>query len=328
MANASNLAAVELPRERLPVIDVSGLQAGQSAVRQRVAAQMRAACLDKGFFYVTGHGVAPTLIDAAVAEAKRFFALPLDSKMALRLENSWKRANRGYSPLRGQVLEKGTPADLKESFYIGIELPLDDPRVAAGKQNHGPNQWPDLPGFSQTLMAYFGEMMRVEHLLLRGLALSLDLDEHYFDAYYRDATATLRLLHYPPQPAAALPDEKGCGAHTDFGGITLLYQDDAGGLQVWDQDYGWVHMPPIPGTFVANLGDLIARWTNDRYRSTLHRVVNLSGRARYSLPFFFPGNPDYRIECLPTCKVPGVADRYAPVTVAEHLIERIRQSYG
>jgi isopenicillin N synthase-like dioxygenase len=292
------LSAKAVPHTSLPVIDVAGLASADPLQRAAVGAALHAACIDKGFFYIANHGIEPVLIDAARAEAERFFAL----------SDAEKR----------QV-----------DFYIGNELPLDHPRVVARAFNCGPNQWPQQsPGFRPAMEAYFAALFDLSKRLTRGLALSLDLPEDHFDAFCDEAMGTLRLLHYPPQPAQALPEQKGCGAHTDFGCLTLLWQDAIGGLQVQDSDGGWIHVPPLPGTFVVNLGDLIARWTNDRYRSTLHRVVNASGRERYSMPFFFTGRPDYVVTCLPGCTVDGEAPKYPPITVVGHLEACYRRTYG
>ncbi|PZR49400.1 isopenicillin N synthase family dioxygenase [Paraburkholderia fungorum] len=321
------LSAKAVPHTSLPVIDVAGLESADPPQRAAVGAALHAACIDKGFFYITRHGIEPALIDAARAEAERFFALSDAEKREVDKAQSF--CNRGYEPLRGQVLEAGTPPDLKEGFYIGNELPLGHPRVVARAFNCGPNQWPrQLPAFRPAMEAYFAALFDLSTRLTRGLALSLDLPEDHFDAFCDEAMGTLRLLHYPPQPAQALPEQKGCGAHTDFGCLTLLWQDGIGGLQVQDSDGGWIHVPPLPGTFVVNLGDLIARWTNDRYRSTLHRVVNASGRERYSMPFFFTGRPDYVVTCLPGCAVEGAAPKYPPITVAGHLEACYRRTYG
>ena len=178
------------------------------------------------------------------------------------------------------------------------------------------------------MLAYLDVMLDLSARMMRGMALSLDLPEDYFAHFCTDAMANVRLLHYPPQPVQARPGQKGAGAHTDFGGLTLLRQDDVGGLQVWDQGSdGWIHADPLPGTFIVNLGDMIARWTNDRYRSTVHRVVNVSGRERYSVPFFYSGNFAHRVKCIPTCLGPGETPNYPATTVEAHMREMYRKTY-
>jgi isopenicillin N synthase-like dioxygenase len=311
----------------LPVIDVAGL-GGDAAARAAVGRAMRAACLDKGFFYIVGHDIDPTLIARVFAASRAFFDQPMAAKMAI--DKARSPANRGYEPLRGQVLEAGMPPDLKEGYYLGVDLTPDDPRVLAGKFNHGANQWPQgIADFAPAMTAYFAAMLALAERLMDGLALSLELPEDYFDEFCRDPLAILRLLHYPPQPPQAAPGEKGCGAHTDFGGLTVLLQDENGGLQVLDRDSDqWLDATPIPGSFVVNLGDMIARWTNDRYRSTLHRVINSSGRERYSVPFFHSGNSDHLVSCLPTCLAPGETPRYEPVTVEAHMRLMYARTYG
>jgi isopenicillin N synthase-like dioxygenase len=310
-----------------PIISLAGMASRDAGARAAFAADLRAACLDKGFFYVVDHGAPPALIQAVFDQARVFFAQPMAAKLAVDLARS--PCNRGYEPLRAQVLEAGSPPDLKEGYYIGADLGPDDPRVAAGLFNHGPNQWPaDLPLWRETMEAYFVQMLALCRTMMRALALALRLPDDHFDGFCEDPMATLRLLHYPPQPANPAPGEKGCGAHTDFGAITLLAQDEVGGLEVWDGEGGWMAAPPVPGAYVVNLGDLIARWTNDRYRSTLHRVINRSGRERYSVPFFFTGRADFEVTCLEGCLGPGERPKYPPTTAIGHLREMYRRTYA
>lgn len=311
----------------LPVVDISGLSSPDPRTRAAVGAAIRDACTDKGFMYVVGHGIDSGLRARVLEQAAIFFSLPEADKMSVSMANS--PCNRGYEPLRGQTLEAGAPPDLKESFYSGEDLPLTDPRVVAGKFNHGPNQWPaGMDDFRTTMEAYFDVMQVLSARLMTGLALSLDLPENHFAGFCMAPMSNLRLIHYPPQPANPLPNEKGCGAHTDWGALTLLMQDDVGGLQVWDEAAGWVDAPPLPDSYIVNLGDMIARWTNDRYRSTLHRVVNASGRERYSVPFFFSGNPDEPVVCLPGCATESDPPRYGPTTVEGHLREMYARTYA
>ena len=311
----------------LPIIDISDLASSDQLKRQMVGETLRAACLDSGFFYCIGHGIPDGLIMEVFVQTRTFFNQPLVKKMSIEKSNS--SCNRGYEVLGGQVLQQGGQPDQKEGFYIGVELPDTDPRVVNGRFNRGPNLWPaDLPAFHPVMSAYFAAMVSLGATLMRGIALSLNLPENYFSDYDIDPLATLRLLHYPPQP----PDDlktMGAGAHTDFGGLTMLLQDNVGGLQVWDRKNDtWMDAPPQAGAFVINLGDMIARWTNNKYQSTLHRVINTSGRERYSVPFFYVGNPDFEVRCIHSCLDEGEAARHSPITVEEHLMSMYKKTYG
>lgn len=310
----------------LPVIDLS-LLTGTEQQRQSLARALADACLHTGFFYISNHGVTDDLINQVFRESQTLFDLPDDAKAAIHKGHS--PANRGYEPLKGQTLEPGSPPDLKEGFYIGEELDETDPRVQAGRFNHGSNQWPEtLPVFRETMSDYFDTMNQLGETIMQALALSLSLPQDFFADFCHQPLSTLRLLHYPPQPPNPAPGEKGCGAHTDFGGITILLLDNNPGLQVWDAaNDRWIEANPIPGTFIVNLGDMISRWTNDRYRSTLHRVVNTSGAERYSVPFFYSGNPDHEVTCLPSCLNDGEQPHYPPTTVEAHLMEMYRRTY-
>lgn len=309
----------------LPVIALSGFRSGKSE-RQNAAQLLRAACIERGFFYLVDHGIGTDGFSSMIDAARALFALPIEQKLSVDFRHS--SCNRGYEPIGSQTLEAGTAPDLKEGFYIGVELAAGDRRVEGKLFNHGPNQWPPLEhSWKQTMLQYFERMLRMGESLMRGIALSLDLPEDYFKPYCEDPVALLRLLHYPPQAANPHPGEKGCGEHTDWGALTFLMQDDVGGLQVYDNLNGWSDVSPMSGAFVVNIGDLLARWTNDLYRSTKHRVVNVSGRERYSIPFFYDGNATYRVECLPTCLPADGIAKYPPTTQLEHLQEMYRRTY-
>ena len=310
----------------LPIIDIADLSSPLPARRAAVAARIGAACRKHGFFYVVGHGVAPDLTAAVLEQAAAFFALPLEEKRLV--DKALSSANRGYEGVGGQTLEPGAKPDLKEGYYIGRDLGPDDPSVRAGRFNHGANAWPRRPGrFRPTMEAYYEVMLVLAERVMGGVALSLDLPGDYFTDFCRAPLALLRLLHYPPQAPRAV-DRRGAGAHTDFGGLTLLLQDERGGLEVHDQATGgWIAAPPVAGAYVVNLGDMIQRWTNGRYRSTLHRVTNRSGLERYSAPFFFSGAPGYEVACLPGCRDEGETPP-PPITVEAHMREMYRRTYA
>ena len=258
--------------------------------------------------------------------------MPLDKKNEIsKLNNSW---NRGYELMGSQILEAGTNPELKEGLYIGEEIPKDHPYFVNKKLNSGPNFWPsnvpDPEDFRKTSMAYYHAVYELACDVLRLIALTLGVDESFFDSFTNDAVATMRFLHYPP--AAPDSDEKlsrGIGAHTDFGAITLLMQDTVDGLQVLDESTGeWFDVVPVPGAYVVNLGNLFMRWSNDVYKSNTHRVINKSGKERYSIPYFFSGNPDFLCKCLPNCCEADKKPKYDPRTVADIVLSGYRESYG
>ncbi|WP_341894829.1 2-oxoglutarate and iron-dependent oxygenase domain-containing protein [Ferrovibrio terrae] len=323
------------PARELPVIDIAATAGNDDAACRATAWEIHKACRDTGFFYVAGHGVAEGLVAAQFDWARRFFALPMDVKAALHMKRS--RSFAGYEPLAGQTLDAASPPDLKEGFYYTADLPEDDAYVVAGIRGYGGNQWPgdDLPGFDaagfrRQMQAYHAAMRVLGDRLLSLLARSLDLAPDYFVPMYRKPNAVVRLLHYPPQPEAAQFNQLGAGAHTDWGGITLLAQDDAGGLEVQNTAGEWIVAPPLAGSFVINLGDLVQRWTNDLYRSNMHRVLNRAkvSRDRYSVPFFYTPDHFARIECLPGCSSAERPPRHAPCLAGEHMMEMFNRSYG
>jgi isopenicillin N synthase-like dioxygenase len=295
----------------LPVIDVSPLTGPSSAAeRAGVAGQIQAACREHGFFYLTGHGVPTGLLDQLAEASAEFFALPLADKLEIAMERGGG-AWRGFFPV-GAELTSGRP-DLKEGLYFGAELPADDPRVRAGVPLHGANLFPrQVPRLRPLVLSYLDALTSAGQAVLAGLALSLGLDAGYFAAgYTADPTILFRIFHYPPSPPQTR--DWGVGEHTDYGLVTLLAQDDSGGLQIaapagdepgdgpGDADC-WIDAPPIPGTLVCNIGDMLDRLTGGWYRSTPHRVRNLSGHGRLSFPFFL--DPGFAAEVPP---LPGRA---------------------
>jgi polar amino acid transport system ATP-binding protein len=288
----------------LPVIDVAALVAGTPARTAAVEA-IGQACRAHGFFYVVGHGVDPGLLARLVGTSRSFFAQDEATKMRWSMSRGG-RAWRGYFPAGGE-LTSGRP-DWKEGLYFGAELPEDHRLVRARTPIHGPNLFPDLPGFREDVLSYLQALTLLGHRLMEGLALSLGLDASYFAARYTGEPLILfRIFNYPSRPA---PEGQGVlwgvGEHTDYGLLTILWQDDVGGLEVKTRE-GWIKAPPIPGSFVCNIGDMLDRMTGGLYRSTPHRVArNTSGRDRLSLPFFF--DPGFEVRVRPIEGLPPPED--------------------
>jgi isopenicillin N synthase-like dioxygenase len=280
----------------VPIIDVTALVAG-SAGRHEVAGQLGQACRESGFFYAVGHGVDEGLQRRLREHSRQFFAQDVEAKLRVRMALGGP-AWRGYFRV-GDELTSGKP-DQKEGLYFGAELGPDHPLARAGTPLHGPNLFPaDPPGFRDAVLEYLTALTRLGHRLMAGLALSLGLEESYFAERYTGEPLTLfRIFNYPPPREPAL---WGVGEHTDYGLLTILLQDDAGGLEVRSRSR-WVPAPPVPGSFVCNIGDMLDRMTRGLYRSTPHRVRNPAPRDRLSFPFFFDPNFFARVHPI---DVPG-----------------------
>jgi isopenicillin N synthase-like dioxygenase len=300
-----------------------------------VADTIAASCRDLGFFQIVGHGLDPDVVDATWDTATQFFDLPLEEKLALRIRPG---EAYGYTPFLGERLAASlgdeTPPDLKESFASG---PLDTPAAALEDELsrfvYSPNHWPpSFPSLRPAWERYYRTMADLAERLLTLMATGLGLPPTYFDPFVDRHTSAQRALRYPALRGRG-PDrgQLRAGAHTDYGTLTILRQGDGpGGLEVLAPDGPWVPVPPQRDAFVVNLGDSLARWTNDEWRSTLHRVVvpeSDDGRtARQSMAFFHNANWDAVIECLPTCTGPGNAPRYPPVTAGRHLMAKFRST--
>jgi isopenicillin N synthase-like dioxygenase len=311
-------------RDEVPVLDLMPLNRGQPL--GGLAKELRRACETIGFFYVQNHGVPKKVVDEVFAATRRYFDLPYEKRMELRID---ERFRRGFMP-QGINQHPGYAPDLKESFEYALDLPMDDPDVIAGRPLHGPNRWPaDLPWLRPAAEAYFNETMALGMRLLRVFAISLGLDEGFFLQYTKKPMVQTRLFHYPPQP---VPDEKqlGVAPHSDYGMITLLTQDPIGGLELRKRDGEWIGAPWIEDSFVINLGDMFKVWTNDVYVSNLHRVVNRKGKERYSIPTFFNLDYDAPVSCLPTCQSAENPPKYEPIKSGDYLVSRFRtvQKYG
>ncbi len=283
----------------LPIIDMAPLMARSgAAARVAIAREIEAACRDTGFFYVRGHGVSQAVVDDLDVASRRFFALPREAKQAIAMERGG-RAWRGWFPLEGE-LTSGRP-DQKEGLYLGIDLPADHPRVRAQWPLHGANLWPrDVPELRCAVYAYMRPTVDAAHALMEGIAQSLGLDAQYFArTYTAEPTVLFRIFRYPPDRDASVDEPRwGVGEHTDYGLLTLLAQDAHGGLQVKTPS-GWIDAPPIAGTLVCNIGDMLDRLTGGWFKSTPHRVRNASAHDRLSFPLFFDPDFSARIEPLP-----------------------------
>lgn len=304
----------------VPTVDIGGLRSADPAEHERVAADLGAAARDVGFFYISGSGIDESLFGRMLAATKEFFALPLEEKMRSYIGLS--RCHRGYVPVGEEGVEQGTP-DLKEAFDTALDLPADDPDYLAGNPMLGPNTWPDLPGFAEAVTAYYTAVLEVGQRLLWAFAIALGEDPDVFTRHATKTPSQLRLVHYPYNPD--VEDHMGIGAHTDYECFTLL-KPTAPGLEVLNGAGEWVDVPPVPGTFVVNIGDMLELWTNGAFVATSHRVRKVR-EERYSFPLFF--NVDYHTEVKPLPQFAPRDGRPRPALRAgEHLFAQTAQSFA
>jgi len=315
-------AARSIDPDTIPVIDVSPLLADDDSGLGQVASQLRAAAETIGFFYIAYHGVSQERLDDLYATGRRFFDHSADDK-AMAAVNTY---HRGFIKMGEAKMYGNAKPDMKESFVWGREIDDDDPDFAAGKPMAGPNNWPDfMPDLKPKLNAYMESCNALGRRLLQAFAVSLDLDRDTFVQTFDRPASRGALVWYPPQPPSQGDDQFGVAPHTDYGCLTFVCQDQVGGLQVMAKSGDWVVAHPIPGTFVVNVGDLLARWTNGRFASTPHRVVNASGQERLSIAVFVDPNEDTLIDPVTP---DGEARKYKPVTCAEHIVGRYDKSFA
>ena len=320
----------------IPLIDIAPMLAGDPIGKRRIAAEVGEALETIGFFTIVGHGVPWNLVEEVRDIAYAFFALPLEEKM--RIPRPGTAATRGYDPPANQALAatlgNESPPDLQEMFGMGdFDLPEDPYHTEGhGADFFAPNLWPECPAAMRPRFeAYYRALGGIGDALMRVFALALKIDEHYFDDKIARSISHIRFNKYMAQPEPPLPGQLRAGAHTDYGTLTILYgEDKPGGLQAFGPEGKWIDVRPPPGAFVVNIGDMMARWTNDRWVSTLHRVVNpprSEDRAeRLSIAFFHQPGHDVEIRCIETCRGPGNPVRYPPVRYGEYRFAKVLSS--
>ena len=315
--------------DEIPIIDIGDIDQIAGSGIESIVRQICEAYRTVGFAYVVNHGVDPHLMGELFQASAKFHALPRDQKMAIELNS----LHRGFIPINTSTDINSrfaviTKPNQSESFIMMREAAADDPGVRAGDYLAGPNQWPEqLPGFRDTVMAYHDALTQLGHKLCRAIALALRIDEQTFAAAFAPPTTFLRLLSYPPQPSNQAGDLYGSAPHTDFGCITVLAQDEVGGLQVRNPAGDWIDAPYLADSFVMNVGDMLHRWSNGQLLSTPHRVVNRSGKQRYACAFFFDPHVTVEVAPLPSCVTAERPRQFDGIVYGDFLRAELRSGY-
>jgi isopenicillin N synthase-like dioxygenase len=309
----------------IPVIDFSPFSTGNLEGKQRVAQEIYRACHQVGFLYLTHHGIPQEAIAHVFDQSRQFFALSDQEKQAVAWSN--EMSNCGYVGVERERLDETKPGDLKEAFNVGKEVSAEDMTAALVL-----NQWPaGRDEFRQAVTNFFEVCAEAADRIFRAFAIALQMPESFISDKHQAHNYTLRLLHYPPLANPPKPGQIRAGAHSDYGTLTLLFQDDVGGLEVQTATGEWISAPSIPDAILINTGDLTQRWSNDVFCSTKHRVALPQGAGarcdRYSIAFFCQPDAEAEIVCLPSCQSPENPPRYPPVTSGEYLLSRLQATY-
>ncbi len=311
----------------IPVLDFSPMLSGRVEDRRRLADELRTACTEVGFFYIKNHGFPKAVIRRAHDAMQRFFALPLAEKMKIHYLATPN--HRGYvAPGDIKADHELRGGDMHEAVELAQDLPRDDPDYLKGIKFYGPNAWPAVPeDFRWALGTYFDTQLEFGGRMLRAFALALDLPEDFFDSIYTKPMSRVRACYYPPQAPEWDVRKIGIGAHKDYEIFTTVWQSPHAGLQVLATTGDWIEVTPIEDTFVINIGNLMQRWTNDKFLSRPHRVVNLTGEHRYSIVQFFGVDYDAAMDAFPTCKSQDEPARYPVISCGRNTEELVARTY-
>ena len=320
----SYAAAKTITIDEIPVIDVYTLRSGDYKLKQEVARKLRQAAEGIGFFYIINHRIPSQLIQQAYVATQKFFQQPLDWKNQLKINPN----HHGFLAVGQAKMEKAKRVDLKESFVWGLDLPEGHPDITEENPFLGRNQWPSqMPEFRAAVYPFFEAGLECGRDMMRAFALSLDLPEETFLQATNQPIARSSVIYYPPHPSDLGENQFGVAPHTDYGCLTLLWQDSVGGLEVQTRQGEWVTAHPLEDTLVVNVGDLLSRWTNNAFQSTLHRVINRKSIERYSMVIAWDPNFETRID--PAEVFPEAESvQYAPVQCGEYVLSRFDTSFS
>lgn len=315
--------------DEIPIIDVSGVLAGDKAALARCAKELQHAYEDIGFWFLKGHAIPQALIDRVYAEVARFHAQPMEEKLKTPINEH----NTGYLAI-GKATTRHSPGisrnnlpNVNEAYFIKRDLPADHPDVIANKRFRGANPWPaNLPGFREVIVEYCRRMEQLSLGILPIYAVALDLPADWFKEAFREPQYQLRMSHYPDTPGLR-QNEYGLAPHADTSFMTLLAPNRIPGLAIRTASNRWIDAPVIDGAFLVNSGQMLNRWSNERFRATPHKVTNQSGGERYAIPFFFDATIDHVMECLPTCTGPGNPPKYPPTTYMQFVSAYQKANY-